>query len=56
MTASRFNLKNEPLMKNNLNRVGAGDDLSVEHHVRVLHQELAELLTALQKAGIKTEI
>lgn len=56
MTASQFDLKNEPLMENNLKKVGVGCDLPVERRVQMLQQKLAELLTALQKAGIKTEI
>lgn len=43
-------------MKDNLKKVGAADDLSVERRVQILQQKVAELLTALQKAGIKTEV
>jgi hypothetical protein len=32
------------------------DNLSVEHRVKMLQQKIAELLTGLQKAGIKREI
>lgn len=56
MTVFEFDLKNEPLMKENLKKVGAGEDLSVERRVQILQQRVAELLTTLQKAGIKTEI
>jgi hypothetical protein len=56
MTVFEFDAKNEPLMRENLKRVGAADDLSVEHRVQILQQKMAELLTALQKAGIKTDI
>lgn len=56
MTVFEFDLRNEPLMKENLKKVGAGDDLPVERRVQILQQRVAELLTALQKAGIKTEL
>lgn len=56
MTVFEFDLKNDPLMKENLKKVGAADDLSLERRVQILQQRVAELLTALQKAGIKTEI
>ena len=56
MTTFEFDAKNEPLMKDNLKKVGAADDLSVERRVQILQQKVAELLTALQKAGIKTEV
>jgi hypothetical protein len=56
MTVFEFDTKNEPLMRENLKKVGAADDLSIERRVQALQQKVAELLTALQKAGIKTEI
>jgi hypothetical protein len=55
MTVSEFDIKNEP-MKGNLKRVGAADDLPVERRVQILQQKMAEFLTTLQKAGIKTEL
>ncbi len=54
MTAFGFDDKNDPEMKENLKRVGAGSDLTLETRVQALQQVVAELLTALQKAGIKT--
>jgi hypothetical protein len=56
MAAFEFDDRGEPLMKENLKKVGVGSDLSDEWRVRILQQRLAELLTALQKAGIKTEV
>lgn len=43
-------------MRENLQKVGALRDLTVERRVQILQQTVAELLTALQNAGIKTEI
>jgi hypothetical protein len=43
-------------MKKNLKAVGAADDLPIETRVGILQQQLAELLTALQKAEIKTRL
>ncbi len=51
-----FDDRKEPLMRDNLKALGALDDLSYEKRVEVMQQRLAELLTALQKAGIKTDI
>jgi hypothetical protein len=59
MAALEFDLKgreNEAKMGANLKRVGAGNDLPIERRVQALQQTVAELLTALQKAGIKTEV
>jgi hypothetical protein len=56
MVAVLFDTKGDPRMDANLKSLGVGDDLTVERRVQVLQQKLAELLTALQKAGIKTEI
>jgi hypothetical protein len=56
MPTFTFEDKNEPLMRENLKKVGAMEDLSVERRVKMLQQKVAELLTALQKAGIKTEM
>ena len=56
MTVFEFDDKGEPLMADNLRKVGVGADLPLERRVQVLQQKLAELLTALQKAGIKTAI
>jgi hypothetical protein len=51
-----FEDKGEPLMRKNLKAVGAMDDLSYQQRVVIMQQRLAELLTALEKAGIKTDI
>ena len=59
MTAMEFDLKgreNEGRMRVNLKRVGAGSDLPIENRVQALQQTVAELLTALQKANIKTDV
>ena len=59
MTAMTFDLKgreNEARMKTNLKRVGAGNDLPIDNRVQALQQTVAELLTALEKAGVKTEV
>ncbi len=56
MSVFDFDTKNEPLMEQNLKKVGVGGDLSVDRRVQILQQKMAELLTALQQAGIKTEI
>jgi hypothetical protein len=59
MVAMEFDMKgreNEAKMRDNLKRVGAGSDLPIENRVQALQQTVAELLTALQKAGIKTEV
>ena len=55
MVAFVFDDKGDPNMKKNLKAVGAGDDFGMEKRVEVIQQKFAELLTALQKAGIKTE-
>lgn len=58
MTVFNFDLKGtqeeKAMMKDNLKRVGAGDDLPYESRVHALQKTVAELLTALQKAGVKT--
>jgi hypothetical protein len=54
MTAFVFDTKNDPIIRENLKRVGADSDLKVEARVQALQQAVAELLTALEKAGIKT--
>ena len=56
MAVMIFDDKNEPDMPKNLKKVGAADDLNMEQRVQVLQQQLAELLTALQKAGIRTDL
>lgn len=56
MSVFKFEDRNEPLMRENLKKIGAMDNLSVERRVQMLQQKVAELLTASQKAGIKTEI
>lgn len=50
------NEKDAELMKKNLARVGAASDLPYEARVQALQQVVAELLTALQKAGHKTDL
>ena len=54
MAAMVFDDKGDPNMPKNLRRVGAANDLPLENRVQVLQQQLAELITALEKAGIKT--
>jgi hypothetical protein len=54
MVVMAFEDKGDPNMRKNLQRVGAANDLSIEARVQVLQQQLAELITALEKAGIKT--
>jgi hypothetical protein len=56
MSAFVFDMKGDPAMEANLRKLGVGGDLPVERRVQILQQRLAEMLTALQKAGIKTEI
>ena len=51
-----FEDKGEPLMRENLKALGAMDDLPYEKRVVVMQQRLAQLLTALQKAGINTDV
>jgi hypothetical protein len=51
-----FDDKGNPNMPKNLKVVGAANDLSVEQRVQILQQKLAELLTVLQEAGIKTDL
>ena len=51
-----FDDKGDPNMRKNLKAVGAMDDLKIEKRVEILQQKFAESLTALQNAGIKTEI
>jgi hypothetical protein len=54
MVAMVFEDKGDPNLRKNLSRVGAANDLPIEARVQVVQQQLAELLTALEKAGIKT--
>lgn len=54
MTVMVFDDKNDPILRQNLKAVGAGSDLPIEARVQILQQKLAELLTALEKAGIAT--
>jgi hypothetical protein len=54
MVAMVFDDKGDPNMPKNLRRVGAANDLPIETRVQVVQQQLAELVTALEKAGIKT--
>ena len=48
--------KDAEIMRKNLIRVGAGNDLTYEARVQALQQAVAELLTALEKAGHKTKV
>jgi hypothetical protein len=47
---------NDPLVAAYLKKLGVGSDLSIEHRVQILQQKFAELLAALQKAGVNTGI
>jgi hypothetical protein len=55
MAVMEFDDKGDPNIAKNLRALGVGSDLSTERRVQILQQKFAELLTALQKAGIKTE-
>ena len=55
MAVMEFDDKGNPDVAKNLHALGVGSDLSIEKRVQILQQKLAELITALQKAGIKTE-
>jgi hypothetical protein len=55
MVGLEFDDKGDPALRKNLEALGVGRDLPVERRVQLLQQKLAELLTALRKAGIKTE-
>jgi len=56
MVAMAFEDKGNPNMPKNLKAVGAANDLPIEKRVQILQQKLAELLTVLQEAGIKTDL
>jgi len=56
MLMMELDAKGDPNMPKNLRAVGAGDDLPIDKRVHTLQQKVAELLSALQKAGIKTEL
>ena len=53
---SKFKPEDQERLKRNLKRVGAADDLQSEARVKVLQETVAELLSALDKAGIKTSL
>jgi len=53
---TKYKGEDQDQMSKNLKRVGAGDDLNYEARVQVLQQTLAEVLTALEKAGVKTTL
>ncbi len=55
MAAMEFDDKGSPELRKNLQALGVGNDFSTERRVQILTQKLAELLAALQKAGIRTE-
>jgi hypothetical protein len=55
MAVMEFDDKSNPELAKNLRVLGVGNDFTVERRVQLLQQKLAELITALQKAGIKTE-
>jgi len=44
------------MRKKNLKAIGAANDLTMETRVNILQQKFAELFTALQEAGIKSEL
>ena len=56
MVAYQFDDKGDPNMPKNLKRVGAANDLQIDARVNILQQQVAELITALEKAGIKTKL
>jgi hypothetical protein len=53
---SKYDASDHDGMRQNLRRVGAMNDAPIEARVQALQQTVAELLTALEKAGIKTEV
>jgi hypothetical protein len=53
---TKFKPEDQERMKKNLTRVGAAQDLSYEARVTVLQETVAELLSALEKAGVKTTL
>jgi hypothetical protein len=53
---TKFKPEDQERLAANLKRVGAGDDLSWEARVKVLQETVAELLSALEKANIKTSL
>jgi hypothetical protein len=55
MAVMEFDEKGDPELRKNLHALGVGNDFSVEKRVQILQQRLAELITALEKAGIKTD-
>jgi hypothetical protein len=53
---TKFSNEDQERMGKNLKRVGAADDLTYEARVQTLQKTVAELLSALEKANIKTEL
>ena len=53
---TKFKPEDQERLKVNLKRVGAGNDLTYEARVKVLQETVAELLSALEKAGVKTSL
>jgi hypothetical protein len=53
---NKYSREDQDRMQKNLKRVGAADDLKYEARVIALQQTVAELLSALEKAGVKTEL
>ena len=53
---TKFKPEDQERMTKNLKRVGAGDDLTYEARVKVIQETVAELLSALDKAGVKTSL
>jgi hypothetical protein len=55
MTFLEYNT-DDPIVAENLKKLGVGSDLPIERRVQILQQKFAELLAALQKAGVNTGI
>jgi hypothetical protein len=55
MAVMEFDDKGKPEVAKHLRALGVGSNLSVEKRVEIMQQRIAELIAALQKAGIKTE-
>lgn len=53
---TKFSSEDQVRMGKNLKRVGAADDLTYEARVQTLQKTVAELLSALEKANVKTEL
>lgn len=53
---TKYKSEDQDRIRKSLKRVGAADDLKYEARVTILQQTSAELLSALEKAGIKTSL